>query len=86
MSWGLLALGAGIATVLEICRVPVMACALGIYLPVRINSTIFIGGMLRLLSDAKRPQLSRPGTLFSAGLVAGEGLCGILLALLAVMG
>ena len=86
MSWGLLALGAGIATVLEICRVPVMACALGIYLPVRINSTIFIGGMLRLLSDAKRPHLSRPGTLFSAGLVAGEGLCGILLALLAVMG
>ena len=85
MSWGLLALGAGIATVLEICRVPVMACALGIYLPVRINSTIFIGGMLRLLSDARRPQLSRPGTLFSAGLVAGEGLCGILLALIAVM-
>ena len=86
MSWGLLALGAGIATVLEICRVPVMACALGIYLPVRINTTIFIGGMLRLLANRRRPELAQPGTLFSAGLVAGEGLCGIALALVAVMG
>jgi len=84
LPWGLLALGAGIAVVLTLARLPAMPCALGIYLPVRLNTTIFVGGMLRLLADRRYPATVRPGTLLCAGLIAGEGVCGILLALVTV--
>lgn len=85
LPWGLLLIGAGIALVIALCRLPVMPCALGIYLPVKLNATIFAGGLLRYLTDRYRPQWTSRGTLFSAGLIAGEGLCGILLAVLAVL-
>lgn len=80
LPWELLFIGAGIALVLALCRLPVMPCALGIYLPVKLNATIFAGGMLRLLAERFRPASASRGTLFSAGLIAGEGICGILLA------
>ena len=86
LPWGLLGVGVGIAAILALLRLPVMPCALGIYLPVRLNTTIFVGGILRLLTDRFRPASAEPGTLLSAGLIAGEGICGILLALLAVLG
>ena len=85
LPWGLLGIGVGIACVLALLRLPVMPCALGIYLPVRLNTTIFVGGLLRLLADKCRPSSSEPCTLLSAGLIAGEGICGIILALLTVM-
>ena len=85
MPWELIAAGAGIAVVLAVCRVPVMPCAIGIYLPVGINAAIFAGGMARLAVERRRRAATDdPGTLFAAGMVAGEGVCGILLALLAV--
>lgn len=85
LPWELLLIGAGIAVVLCVCRVPVMPFAIGLYLPVGINATIFAGGLLRLWCDRRagaRPEGEDPGTLVSAGLIAGEGLCGILLAVL----
>lgn len=85
LPWGLLGIGVGIACMLALLRLPVMPCALGIYLPVRLNTTIFVGGLLRLLADKCRPSSSEPCTLLSAGLIAGEGICGIILALLTVM-
>ena len=86
LPWNLLALGAGIAVVLEFCRVPVMPFALGLYLPVKLNATIFLGGILRHVVDHLRPAASQRGVLISAGLIAGEGIAGILLALWAVVG
>ena len=85
LPWGLLLIGVGIAAVIALCRLPVMPCALGIYLPIKLISTIFIGGLLRYFADRYCPKLASRGTLFSAGLIAGEGFCGILLAILAVM-
>ena len=85
LPWGLLLIGVGIATVFALCRLPVMPCALGIYLPIKLNSTILIGGLLRFFADRYCPGLSSRGTLFSAGLIAGEGFCGILLAILVVL-
>ena len=81
------AAGAAIAVVLAVCRVPVMPCAIGIYLPVGVNAAIFVGGAARYLADRRSTSSAAdsPGTLFAAGLVAGEGLCGILLALVALM-
>ena len=87
LPWELIAVGAAIAVVLALCRVPVMPCAIGIYLPVGVNAAIFVGGAARYLADRRKASSAAdsPGTLFAAGLVAGEGLCGILLALVALM-
>lgn len=85
LPWGLLLIGVGIAIIIALCRLPVMPCALGIYLPIKLNATIFLGGLLRCFVDRYSPKFSSRGTLFSAGLVAGEGLCGILLAILAIL-
>ena len=84
LPWDLLAIGAGLAVVLALCRVPVMPVAIGIYLSIQLSFTIFLGGVLRFLSDRYRPSFSEPGTLLSAGMIAGEGLAGILIALLTV--
>ena len=89
LPWGLLAVGASLAALLAAFRVSVMPVAIGIYLPVGLGVTMFAGGMLRLaverIRGAAPAEGGDTGTLFSAGLVAGEGLCGILLALLSLI-
>ena len=70
-------------------RVPVLACAVGIYLPVDLAVPIFFGGLLahmverkfgKNLDESKREKLHQKGTLFSAGLITGEALTGIAIA------
>ena len=88
LPWGLLAVGAALAAGLALCRVPVMPVAIGMYLPVGLGVTMFAGGLLRFAVERRRGAGESDcdtGTLFSAGLVAGEGLCGIALALLALI-
>ncbi|MBR3223128.1 MAG: oligopeptide transporter, OPT family [Kiritimatiellae bacterium] len=89
LPWGLIAIGAALAAVLAILRVPVMPVAIGMYLPVGLSVTMFAGGLLRWAVSRRQGEvaakLEDTGTLFSAGLVAGEGLCGIILALLAMI-
>lgn len=84
LPWELLLIGVGIAVVIALFRLPVMPCALGIYLPIKLNATIFCGGLLRYFADRYFLGFSSRGTLFSAGLIAGEGFCGILLAIIIV--
>ena len=65
-------------------RLPVLAVALGIYLPLKLSAAIFLGGVIAALADRKlggRPEPSQPGLLFSAGLITGEALMGIMLAM-----
>ena len=86
--WGYLAFGAGLALVLAACRVQVMPFAIGLYLPIGLNATIFVGGLVRHFVDRRRGERSESedsGVLLSAGLIAGEGLCGILLAVLTLI-
>ena len=85
LPWGLLLIGVGIALVLIVCRVPVMPFAIGLYLPVRMNAAIFLGGMVRLALDRRSARASDCGVLLSAGMIAGEGLCGILLAVITLL-
>ncbi len=88
LPWDLLAAGAGLAVALMLLRVPVMPVAIGIYLPIGLNVSIFAGGMVRAYVNRLRGVEATgedPGTLFSAGLIAGEGLCGILLAVLSLV-
>lgn len=66
-------------------RVPVLAVALGIYLPIKLSAAIFLGGVVsevvRRQAGAGAEHTAEAGLLASAGLVTGEALMGILLAL-----
>ena len=88
LPWGLIAGGAVLAVVLTLFQVPVMPVAIGMYLPVGLGVTMFFGGLLRWVVDRCRGTSATgedSGTLLSAGLIAGEGLCGILLAILTLI-
>ncbi len=93
LPWNLVFIGAFIAIVVEIIGIPVLPFAIGIYLPVQLNACIMVGGLVRLLMDKikfksaeKKEAVVNDGILFCSGMIAGEGLVGILLALLAVFG
>jgi putative OPT family oligopeptide transporter len=97
MIWAGTALGAIIIAIDEVqkkrgssFRVPVLAAAVGIYLPLDLTVPIFIGGLLAHLveraagvhGDADAAErVHRKGVLFSAGLITGEALVGILIAI-----
>ncbi len=70
-------------------RTPPMAVALGIYLPVTMSAPIFLGGLVRLIFDRRKSTAvegSEPGVLLSSGLIAGEAIMGIIIALLIGVG
>jgi putative OPT family oligopeptide transporter len=94
LPWPLVGLGAVIGVLVIVVdqrqearrsefRLPVLAVALGIYLPLKLSATIFLGGMIATLASrgaTKSTEPSRRGLLYSAGLITGEALLGILLA------
>ena len=93
LPWNLVFTGVFLAIALEILRIPVMPFAIGLYLPIYLNTSIMIGGVVRGLLDLRKKvdtktkeEQSTTGTLFCAGMIAGEGLVGILLAIFAVFG
>jgi putative OPT family oligopeptide transporter len=97
LPWNMIAIGAGIGVLIIIFdsilkarkapfRVPVLAAAIGIYLPLETMVPIFIGGLLNYLvtrsfgkglSEEEVEKRNRKGTLFAAGLITGEALMGI---------
>ncbi len=95
MAWGLLGIGAalGAALILFGARAP-MLVAVGMYLPFETSSAIFLGGLLRWAADSitarlsgrERSQAEESGTLIASGLIAGEAITGILLAVAFVAG
>ncbi len=91
LPWGLILIGVFIAVIVEILGLPVLPVAIGIYLPVQLNACIMVGGIIRLffnrMKDGNRKDTAiNKGILFSSGMIAGEGLVGIILAILAVAG
>ena len=93
LPWGLVFVGVFLAICLEILRIPVMPFAIGLYLPIYLNATIMIGGIVRGLLERRKgvdektkTAQATDGTLYCAGMIAGEGLVGILLAIFAVVG
>ena len=92
LPWTLVFIGVFLAIGLEILRIPVMPFAIGLYLPIYLNATIMIGGVVRMFVDGRKnvdaktkEAQATDGTLYCAGMIAGEGLVGILLAILAVV-
>lgn len=92
LPWTLVFIGVFIAVVAEVVGIPVLPFAIGVYLPVQLNACIMVGGLVRLALDKmkkdeeKKKAIVNDGILFCSGMIAGEGLVGILLALLAVFG
>ena len=92
LPWNLVFIGVFIAVVVEVVGIPVLPFAIGIYLPVQLNACIMVGGLVRLAFDKmnrkeeEKKLIVNDGILFCSGMIAGEGLVGILLAVLAVFG
>ena len=92
LPWALVFIGVFMAIIIEILGIPVLPFAIGVYLPVQLNACIMVGGLVRLVFDKmkkeenEKKRIVNDGILFCSGMIAGEGLVGILLALLAVFG
>ena len=92
LPWSLVFAGVAIAIVVEILQIPVLPFAVGLYLPIYLSTPIMVGGLVRLYFDKKkgiteeeRKAKVNQGILYSSGLIAGEGLVGILLAVFAII-
>jgi putative OPT family oligopeptide transporter len=106
LPWGMIAIGVGVGAAIiafdewlksrgSKFRVPVLAAAIGIYLPLELMVPIFLGGLISHYVQRKhgvsdddeeaKDRIHRPGTLFSAGLITGEALMGIAIAIPIVM-
>jgi putative OPT family oligopeptide transporter len=93
LPWALVITGIVLAVVVEILGIPVLPFAIGVYLPVQLNACIMIGGLVRLYFDKKKYRDEKEkkstvnrGILYCSGMIAGEGIIGIVLAILAVAG
>lgn len=92
LPWELVIVGVFIAIVVEISGIPVLPFAIGTYLPVHLNACIMIGGLIRhftekMTKDEKiKTKRVNKGILFCSGMIAGEGLVGIFLAVMSVLG
>ncbi|MGI9245107.1 MAG: OPT family oligopeptide transporter [Steroidobacteraceae bacterium] len=101
LPWGMIAIGAAIGVLIILFdeflkrrkapfRAPVLAVAVGIYLPLELSVPIFVGGLIAHLvgrrlgvhdESAAAERAKRNGVLFAAGLITGEALMGIFIAI-----
>jgi putative OPT family oligopeptide transporter len=86
LPWKLVLTGVGVSLSGILCGVSGLAFAIGVYLPLSSMGAIYVGGCVRALVESGRRNLpkqeSDPGILAASGLVAGEGLAGVLVAAL----
>lgn len=93
LPWTLVFAGVGIAVVIEILGIPVLPFAVGLYLPIHLSTPIMVGGLLRWFfenkkkfkSEKEKRQVVENGVLYTSGMIAGEGLIGIMLAVFAII-
>lgn len=90
LPWTLVGIGAFIAIVVEVLGIPVLPFAIGLYLPIHLSVPMMIGGLVRLFLERNKKLKDKDsavenGVLFSSGMIAGEGLIGILLAIFAII-
>lgn len=90
LPWNLVFMGVASSVMIELFGIPSLPVAIGLYLPIHLSTPIMAGGIVRGLLDKtvkderKLKDKVESGILYSSGLIAGEGLMGILLAILAV--
>jgi uncharacterized oligopeptide transporter (OPT) family protein len=85
LPWGLVGTGASLAVCALIAGLPGLSFAVGIYLPLGSLTPIFAGGIVRRIVESRRAGKAAendPGVLGASGMIAGEGLAGVLIAFL----
>ncbi|MBQ1941421.1 MAG: oligopeptide transporter, OPT family [Selenomonadaceae bacterium] len=93
LPWDLIMMGAALAVAVEILGIPVLAFAIGLYLPIYLTAPLFVGGVIRAFYENKKKFASEEaktgalnnGILLGSGMIAGEGIVGIILAVLAAL-
>lgn len=90
LPWTLILIGIGIGSVASFAKIPVLAFAVGVYLPLYTMGAVFLGGLLRWVLTRNVPPVESErrrerGVLFGSGLVGGGGLTGVLLAVWVVV-
>lgn len=92
LPWALVFIGAVFGIMVALMRLPILPVALGLYLPIHLSAGILIGGLVRVLVDRKfknspdqLKQQTEKGILLSSGLVAGDALMGIVVAIFATL-
>jgi uncharacterized oligopeptide transporter (OPT) family protein len=90
LPWGLVLSGAGLSIGAMLCGVSGLAFAIGVYLPLATMAPLYVGGCVRALAERGRGPAANgrvdTGVLAASGLVAGEGLAGVLVAALVAGG
>lgn len=92
LPWILVFIGVFFAIIIRILRIPVLPVAIGLYLPIHLSVPLMIGGFVKLFIQKKkfadekdRDAAISSGVLYSSGMIAGEGIVGILLAVFAII-
>lgn len=92
LPWTLVIIGAIVALFCAFAGLPILPVALGIYLPISLNTAIFFGGLIRKFvemrfkkDEAKLDTAVERGTLIASGLVAGDAITGILIGVFAAL-
>ncbi len=92
LPWALIIIGAFIAIIIEILGIPVLPFAIGLYLPIHLSTPLMAGGIVKWFVEKRagkdeghKKDIVENGVLYSSGLIAGEGLIGIILAVLAII-
>ncbi|MCK4539514.1 MAG: oligopeptide transporter, OPT family [Candidatus Krumholzibacteria bacterium] len=92
LRWDLVGIGAAFSIVVMLCKIPPLPFAVGVYLPLNTMTPVFIGGLLRHMIDKKHKDKKEGadktgdhGILIGSGLIAGEGLLGVVIAVIAVI-
>jgi putative OPT family oligopeptide transporter len=92
LQWGLVVIGVLIAVAVELAGVSALPFAVGMYIPLSSTTPIFVGGLLRWLSDRARGKAASdtetetsPGVLLASGYIAGGTLCGLIIAFFAFL-
>ncbi len=86
--WLLYAIGAVIAIVLTLCHVPALAFALGMFIPMELNTPLLVGGLINwyITTRSKNKKVNEArgekGTLLASGFIAGGALMGVVSALM----
>jgi putative OPT family oligopeptide transporter len=93
LPWTLVAIGVALAVFCYLVDLPILAVAIGIYLPLGLTSAIFAGGIIRSLVERKAKKQGDEdaiaidkGVLLASGLVAGDALMGIVVGMFAALG
>lgn len=92
LPWAMIFIGVFTALFFEVLGLPVLPIAIGIYLPIHLSAGIMVGGVVRWIvekrkyaNETARTNAVQSGILYTSGMIAGEGIMGILLAVLAVI-